>query len=100
MNTVNGLELLPNLRVAAGEREYLVHEMLTQLGDGHSTKFYELVASKVPASHIIEVLAQIRADGAAFPPKLFTYRMHQYALGQLRGTIGQSPRAAQATVPR
>jgi hypothetical protein len=93
-NTVNGVKLLPDLDVLAGEKEYLVGEMLTQLGDTHSKRFYELVAAKIPASHIIETLAQLRADGAESPAKLFTYRMHQYAVNRVRQGIGQLPRAA------
>jgi len=93
-NTVNPVKLLPDLDLQAGERDYLVGEMLAQLGDRHSKQFYELVASKIPAAHIFEVLAQIRADGAESPAKLFTYRMREYAVNRVRQGIGQVPRVA------
>ena len=94
-NTVrNGVQMLKDRDLQAGEREYLVESILEQLGDEHSRRFYELVATKVPASFVRQALAEIKADGAEDPRKVFTYRMNQYVLQQLRGKIGGRNRAA------
>lgn len=95
LNTVrNGVKHLPDLNLEAGESEYLAEAILDQLGDEHSRKFYELVASKVPGQIIRQALAEIKADGAHNPAKVFTFRMNQYALNKLRGRIGDWERAA------
>jgi len=94
-NTVrNGLKNLPDQRLEAGESEYLALEILDQLGDEHSRRFYELVAAKVPDHVIRKALSEIKADGADNPAKLFTYRMNQYAMRRLRGRIGDFRAAA------
>ena len=95
-NTVrNGLQMLPDLPgLEAGEREYIVEQILEQLKDQHSRKFYELVAAKVPASDIRKALAEIKADGANEPAKVFTYRMNKYAIKKFQEAIGRMDRAA------
>ena len=95
-NTVrNGLQMLPDLAgIQAGEREYLIEQILEQLKDQHSRRFYQLVAAKVPAAEIRKALAEIKADGADEPAKVFTYRMNQYAIKKLRDAIGRLDRAA------
>jgi predicted transcriptional regulator len=68
--------------------EYVVQEILKQLGDKHSEKFYYLVAAKIPESVIRQALSEIKADGARHPAKVFTYRMKEYAmLKNRRGLI-------------
>jgi hypothetical protein len=84
MNTVNGLKSLPNQDLTAGERDYLAQEVLDQLGDEHSRKFYRLVAAKIPEHVIRKALAEIKTDGADNPAKVFTYRMNRYAFDRLQ----------------
>ena len=60
--------------------------ILEQLEDEHSKAFYDLVAAKIPETIIRRAIAEIRADGAREPAKLFTYKMKSYALGRLKAT--------------
>ena len=60
----------------------MAQEILRQLGDNHSEKFYHLVVSKIPENVIRQALAEIKADGAKDPSKLFTHKMKQYVLTQ------------------
>ena len=83
-NTVNGVKGLPDRSLEAGESDYLAQEIVEQLGDEHSRRFYRLVASKVPEHVIRQALAEIKTDGAEHPAKVFTYRMNRYALQRLR----------------
>ena len=46
-----------------------------------------MVAVKVPEPVIRKALAEIKADGARFPERVFTYRMQQYALAQHKKTL-------------
>jgi hypothetical protein len=62
--------------------EYVAQYILEELGDKKSEKFYKLVASKIPENVIRQALAEIRADGAKYPAKVFTHKMKQYALKQ------------------
>ena len=94
-NTVrNGVQKLPDQDLEAGESEFLAQEILDQLGDEHSRRFYRLVSAKVPEQVIRKALAEIEADGADDPAKVFTYRMNQYALKKLGSRIGDWDRAA------
>ena len=84
-NTVreNGdLKDLPDLEQPKGKAEYVAEEILQRLGDKHSANFYKLVARKVPEHIIHQALAEIRADGADSPAKVFTYRMKRYETEQ------------------
>ena len=74
------LKALPDLDQPQGKAEFIAEEILRQLGDEHSLRFYKLVASKVPESEIRRALSEIRADGANDPARLFTYRMKRYAV--------------------
>jgi hypothetical protein len=47
------------------------------------------VATKIPEKVIRETLAEVRADGARNPPKLFTYKIKQYALERARGEFAE-----------
>ena len=95
VNTVgNGLQNLPNQGLQTGEIEYVAQEILDQLGDEHSRRFYRLVAAKVPEQVIRKALAEIKTDGANSPAKVFTFRMTQYALKRLRSQIGDWQSAA------
>ena len=69
---------------------YIARDIILQaLGDEKSLKFYELVAAKVPEQVIRETLAEVRADGARSPAKLFTYKIKQYAMLRARGEFAQ-----------
>jgi hypothetical protein len=94
-NTVNGvvkgggkstLHQLLDLGDPPEKAEYIARDIILKaLGDEKSLKFYELVAAKVPESVIREVLAEVRADGARSPAKLFTYKIKQYVIERSRG---------------
>ncbi len=73
------LKDLPDLDQPEGKAEFIAEEILGELGDQHSAAFYRLVARKVPDDVIRRTLAEIRADGARFPAKVFTHRMQLFA---------------------
>jgi hypothetical protein len=89
-NTVNGvvkgggentLHSLADLGNPPGKTAYIArHVILQALGDEKSSRFYELVAAKIPEQVIREVLSEVRVDGARDPAKLFTYKVQRYAL--------------------
>jgi hypothetical protein len=91
-NTVNGkknlFEKVPNLDQPPEKEDYIAQVILDQLGDKHSSSFYKLVAAKVPEYIIREALAEIKADGAKNPAKVFTHRMKLYAFDQVKRQIG------------
>jgi hypothetical protein len=95
-NTVNGgvkggeqseIRQLPDLREPPEKAAYLAEEMMRVLGDEQSARFYQLVAAKIPEGMIRQTLAEIKADGARHPARLFTYRMQRYALEQRKRRV-------------
>ena len=92
INPVNGVvkgreksivQQLPNLGDPPEKTEYVAkHVILQALGDEKSSRFYELVAAKIPEPVIRETLAEVKADGARSPAKLFTYKIQRYALAK------------------
>jgi hypothetical protein len=89
-NTVNGvvkgggknvLQKLPDLADPPEKAAYIAKDIILKaLGDEKSSRFYELVAAKIPEQVIREMLAEVRVDGARSPAKLFTYKIQRYAL--------------------
>ena len=89
-NTVNGvvkggekssLHKLPDLGDPPEKSAYIAKHVIFQaLGDEKSSRFYELVAAKIPEHVIREVLSEVRVDGARDPARLFTYKVQRYAL--------------------
>jgi hypothetical protein len=88
-NTVNGvvkggekstLQKLPDLEEPSEKKEYIAEQILNELGDKQSQKFYHLVAAKIPEGVIRETLSEVRVDGARDPARLFTYKIQRYAL--------------------
>jgi hypothetical protein len=88
-NTVNGvvkggekntLHKLPDLGEPPEKTEYVAKQILKELGDEQSQRFYHLVAAKIPEGVIRETLAEVRVDGARDPARLFTYKIQRYAL--------------------
>lgn len=89
--TVNGNQAtsspvlqLPDLDQPELQTEMIAEEILDRLGDTQSASFYRRVAAKVAYNVIDQALSEIRTDGANEPPKVFTFRMNQYALRALR----------------
>lgn len=86
--TVNGdqgikpLKTLSNLDIPAEKAEYVANYVCQEMGDEHSVDFYRLVAWKVPERQIRQAIAEIKADGAKDPRKVFTHRMKMYAMKQ------------------
>ena len=92
-NTVNGdrspVLRLPTIDQPADKTYVIAADILDAMGDDHSRDFYRQVAAHVPESVIRTALAEIKADGGAdHPPAVFTARMNEYALQQLRKSIG------------
>ena len=87
--TVNGDESifkqLPRINQPPAKTEYIADYIVKQLGDIHSKRFYLLIASCIPEPVIQQALAEIRADGAEHPAKLFTHKMKLYALRSTKG---------------
>jgi hypothetical protein len=88
-NTVNGvvkggeksaLQHLPDLGDPPEKTEYVAQQILKELGDEQSQRFYHLVAAKIPEGVIRETLSEVRTDGARDPARLFTYKIQRYAL--------------------
>lgn len=89
--TVNGEQAqsspvlqLTDLDQPEEQTKMIAEEILERLGDTQSARFYRLVAAKVPYDVIQQALSEIRNDGATEPPKVFTFRMNQYALRALK----------------
>jgi Bacteriophage replication protein O len=89
INTVNGvvkgeersaLQRLPDLGEPPEKTEYVAKQILKELRDEQSQKFYHLVAAKIPEGVIRETLSEVRVDGARDPARLFTYKIQRYAL--------------------
>jgi len=79
-NGISGLKRLQNLEQPPEKTAYVAESILAELGDEHSRTFYQLVAAKVPEQVIHTALAEIKADGAQSPPRVFTHRMIAYAV--------------------
>jgi hypothetical protein len=96
-NTVNGvvkgggesaLQRLPDLKEPPEKTAYVAQQILRELGDEQSQRFYHLVAAKIPEGIIRETLSEVRADGARDPARLFTYKIKKYALeARKRGVV-------------
>jgi hypothetical protein len=74
------VQQLPDLGDPPEKTEYVTKQILKELGDEKSQRFYRLVAAKIPEGVIRETLSEVRADGARSPAKLFTYKIQRYAL--------------------
>jgi hypothetical protein len=89
-NTVNGVvkggieksvvQQLPDLGEPPEKTEYVAQQILKELGDEQSQRFYHLVAAKILEGVIRETLSEVRVDGARDPARLFTYKIQRYAL--------------------
>lgn len=75
------LQKLPDLRLPKDQIVYIKEDILKQLGDKHSERFYKLVASKVPENVIREKLAEVKQDKPKNPASTFTYKIMKYANG-------------------
>ena len=78
----NTLQKLPDLGEPPEKTEYIAEQILKELGDEQSQRFYHLVAAKIPEGVIRETLAEVRVDGARDPARLFTYKIQRYALAK------------------
>jgi hypothetical protein len=90
--TVNGdasiFRNLPALKQPKAKAAYMVQVLLEQLGDAHSARFYRLLVAKIPEAVIRQALAEIKADGARHPARLFTYKVKRYTLQRLKERAG------------
>lgn len=80
-NPASPLWHLPELGHAEDQVDLIATDILDQLGDRQSERFYRLVAQRVPEQVIYQALSEIKADGAQNPARVFTYRMNRYAIG-------------------
>lgn len=90
-NTVNGAESplkeLPDQTIEPERADLLAGDVIEQLNDETSAAFYRLAVHKVPEQVIRQTLAEIKADGARQPARLFTYRLHRWALDRLTSQL-------------
>ena len=98
-NTVNGvvkggekstLQKLPDLEEPREKTEYIAEQILNELGDKQSQRFYHVVAAKISEGVIRETLSEVRVDGARDPARLFTYKIQRYALTKHKRGEGES----------
>ena len=86
--TVNGdpsiFKRLPPLKQPSAKTAYVADYIVNELGDTHSTRFYLLIAARIPEPVIRQALSEIRADGADDPPRLFTHKMKLYTMNALK----------------
>jgi len=73
------LRRMPRLDQPEERTKYVADTILSQMGDAHSTRFYRLVAAKIPEAVIRRMLSEIKIDGAENPAKVFTYKVNEYA---------------------
>ena len=77
------MQQLPDVGDPPEKTTYIAKDIILKaLGDEQSSRFYELVAAKIPEQVIRETLAEVKADGARSPAKLFTYKIQRYALAR------------------
>jgi hypothetical protein len=81
---------LPDLGEPPEKTEYVAKQILKELGDEKSQRFYHLVAAKIPEGVIRETLSEVRADGARSPAKLFTYKIKKYAVERARREFAEN----------
>ena len=74
---------LPDLDEPPENTRLIAADILSQLGDRQSERFYEIVATKVPGQVIYQTLSQIKAFPPENPAAVFTKKMEQFALGQI-----------------
>lgn len=80
--TVNGvLQQMPDVTTQKEQQELISKDILKELKDKQSEKFYNLVASKIPEGKIRQFLAEVRQDKPSSPPKVFTFKVMKYANG-------------------
>ena len=84
----NPIHQLPLIDQPQEKTQYIAERILEKLGDEQSKKFYLLVAHRIPEIAIKQTIAEILADGADNPAKLFTHRMKKYAEGHLGAPSG------------
>lgn len=91
INTVNGdiktLQSMSNLNIPDEQIQYVADYILKEMGDKQSAKFYHLVASKVKEDTVRRMISEIKADGAKSPPKVFTYKIIQHAIGEMKNKL-------------
>ena len=91
--TVNGDESifkkLPVLDQPTDKSAYVAESIMDELQDAHSERFYNLIVTRIPEDVIRQALAEIKADGADEPPKLFTHKMKIYAVRKLKKKLAE-----------
>lgn len=75
----SGIKDLPNISIDEDHRRLIAQDIVDELGDDHSWRFFFLVAGKVPERIIRRTLAEATSGSARNPAKVFTSRMHKYA---------------------
>ena len=80
---------LPLLKQSKDKTEYVAELIMEKLKDSHSKRFYNLIAARIPEDVIRQALAEIKADGADNPPKLFTHKMKIYAVQKLKKSLAE-----------
>jgi DNA-binding transcriptional ArsR family regulator len=80
-NGIEQLKRMPGLEQPEARSKYVANYILEEMGDARSARFYRLVADKIPEGAIRRMIAEIKADGARHPARVFTYKVKEYAKG-------------------
>jgi DNA-binding transcriptional ArsR family regulator len=78
-NGIEQLKRMPGLDQPEARTKHGAKYIRDEMGDEHSARFYRLVADKIPEGAIRRMVSEIKADGAKHPPRVFTYKVKQYA---------------------
>jgi hypothetical protein len=78
-NSTNPLHLLPDIRSEQEHIHLIADDILVALGDQQSTRFYQLVARKIPESVIRKALSELKQGRVVNQAKVFTSEMMRYA---------------------
>ena len=90
VNGVSFLKSVPDLDQPAEKANYVADFILSKLKDTQSSRFYHLVAAKVPEEVVRRFLSEIEQDGGARnPASVFTSKVKLYALQQAKGQIAK-----------
>ena len=78
-NSTNPLHLLPDIRSEQEHIHLIADDILVALGDQQSTRFYQLVARKIPEPVIRKALSELKQGRVINQAKVFTSEMMRYA---------------------
>jgi len=88
INTGQLLRIMPDLDISKEIKEAIADFIVSKLKDGQNSRFYLLVAGKIPEREIRRILSEIEHDGGAKnPAKVFTHAIKLYAIYWLKNQM-------------